>query len=569
MFRMEIDSSSPEPITAATSEDIIIKRLENLGVPAENLEHGQPGLIVYVKNNKSQVEELVSGLLPSNEEEMNIIIDMQTGCPKSIGNSAIKDLFQESMMWLQWLMFEGEPRRALDHLANTGQRGVCGAIWGDNDIAYRCRTCEHDPTCVICVPCFRNGNHKDHDYSIIYTGGGCCDCGDVTAWKRDGFCSKHKGAEQIQPLPEECANSLCPVLDPLLSCWRKGLLFTESISEQSPKLNNHAVEYKNITDELTSAILEMLLDFCKDSESLLSFISRRIFSSEGLLDVLVRAERFIINGDIVRKLHALLLKMLGEPQFKYEFAKVFLSYYSTVMKEAVKESNDTVFKKCPLLSTFSVQIFAVPTLTPRLVKEMNLLAMLLDCLRDILISCAGENGRLKVNKWRNLYDTTLRVVEDIHFVMSHSAVPRYVTRDRRDILRTWMKLLTFVQGMDPQKRGTGIHVEDEGENVHLPFVLGHTIANIHSLLVGGAFSVSSTEDADDALFSTHIQDFDEQGSQRHAKVGRLSQESSVSSVAGRSPLEHASRTPESKSDSSPLSSSVLWLTFECLKAIEN
>ncbi|XP_009596027.1 E3 ubiquitin-protein ligase PRT6 isoform X1 [Nicotiana tomentosiformis] len=565
---MQMDSSPEEEPIMATPQELILQRLENLGVPAANLEHRQPGLIVYVKNNKSQIGVLVSALLPTNEEEMDGILDLQIDSPKSTGSSAIKDLFHESMIWLQWLMFEGEPRGALEQLASSGQRGVCGAVWGSNDIAYRCRTCEHDPTCAICVPCFQNGNHKDHDYSIIYTGGGCCDCGDVSAWKRSGFCSKHKGVEQIQPLPEEFANSLGPVLDSLLSCWRKGLLFAESISEQSPRLNSHATEYKSITDELTSAVVEMLLDFCKNSESLLSFISRRVFSSEGLLYVLVRAERFMISGNIVRKLHELLLKLLGEPQFKYEFAKVFLSYYPTVVNEAIKDSNDRVFKKYPLLSTFSVQIFTVPTLTPRLVKEMNLLAMLLDCLGDILMSCAGENGRLKVIKWGNLYETTLRVVEDIRFVMSHSAVPRYMTRDRRDILRTWMKLLTFVQGMNPQKRDIGIHVEEENENMNLPFVLGHTIANIHSLLVGGAFSISSTEDADDALF-THIQDFEDQDSQRHAKVGKLSPESSVSSVTGRSPLEHASVTPESKSDSFPVPSSVLWLTFECLRAIEN
>lgn len=172
-------------------------------------------------------------------------------------------------------------------------------------------------------------------------------------------------------------------------------------------------------------------------------------------------------------------------------------------------------------------------------------------------------------KWSNLYETTLRVVEDIRFVMSHSVVPRYVTHERRDILRTWMKLLAFVQGANPQKRETGIHVEEENENMHLPFVLGHSIANIHSLLVSGAFSTSSTEDGADAFFNTHREDFEDQDSQRHAKVGRLSQESSVCSMAGRSPLEHASRVLEVHYDSSPISSSVLCLTFECLRAIEN
>ncbi|KAJ8570714.1 hypothetical protein K7X08_037686 [Anisodus acutangulus] len=566
---MDIDSS-PESYTL-THMDRILQRLDSLGVPAENLEQLQPGLVAYVKNNKSQMGVLVSALLPTNEEAIEVITGQHIESPKSTVSSSVnvKDLFQESMDWIQWLMFDGEPSRALEKLADTGQRGVCGAVWGNNDIAYRCRTCEHDPTCAICVPCFQNGNHKDHDYSIIYTGGGCCDCGDVTAWKREGFCSKHKGAEQIQPLPEEFANSMGPVLDLLLSCWRKRLLFPESISGKNPRGNDHTIELKTVTDELTSAVVEMLLTFCKHSESLLSFISRRISSSAGLLDILVRAERFMITEENVKKIHELLLKLLGEPQFKYEFAKVFLSYYPTVVNEAVRECNDTVFNKYPLLSTFSVQIFTVPTLTPRLVKEMNLLPMLLGCLGDILVSCTGEDGKLQVMKWADLYETTLRVVEDIRFVMSHSIVPRYVTHDRRDILRTWMKLLAFVQGTEPQKRETGIHVEEESENMHLPFVLGHSIANIHSLLVGGAFSMSSTEDADDAFFNTHTEDFEDQDSQRHAKVGRLSQESSVCSMTGRSPLEHASRVPEVKYDSFPVSSSVLCLTFDCLRAIEN
>ncbi|CAN4109660.1 unnamed protein product [Withania somnifera] len=395
MFRMEIDSS-PESDTL-TPMDRILQRLDSLGVPAEKLDQLQPGLVAYVKNNKSQTGDLVSALLPTNEEAIEAITERKIESPESTASSSVnvKALFEESVEWIQWLMFDGEPSRALEQLADTGQRGVCGAVWGNNDIAYRCRTCEHDPTCAICVPCFQNGNHKDHDYSIIYTGGGCCDCGDVTAWKREGFCSKHKGAEQIQPLPEEFANSMGPVLDLLLSCWRKRLLFPESISGKNLRGNDHSTELKLVIDELTSAVVEMLLKFCKHSESLLSFISRRVSSSAGLLDILVRAEKFMIGEENVKKIHELLLKLLGEPQFKYEFAKVFLSYYPTVVNEAIREGNDIVFNKYPLLSTFSVQIFTVPTLTPRLVKEMNLLPMLLGCLGDILVFCAGEDGKLQ------------------------------------------------------------------------------------------------------------------------------------------------------------------------------
>lgn len=119
-------------------------------------------------------------------------------------------------------MFRQDPQISLQTLAqkSAGTRGVCGSVWGHNDLAYRCRTCEHDPTCAICVPCFQNGDHTGHDYSIMYTGGGCCDCGDITAWKREGFCNKHQGAEKIEPLPQVLALSVGPVLDAVLLYWK-------------------------------------------------------------------------------------------------------------------------------------------------------------------------------------------------------------------------------------------------------------------------------------------------------------------------------------------------------------
>ncbi|KAG8374331.1 hypothetical protein BUALT_Bualt11G0120600 [Buddleja alternifolia] len=541
MLRMEIDSS-PESI-ATSHYDLIVQRLSQVGIPEDTLYQGQHGLVTFAKNNRSQIGELVSAILPTDEEEVD------------------EDLFRESMVWLQWLMFEDEPEAALEHLANisANQRGVCGAVWGNNDIAFRCRTCEHDPTCAICVPCFENGNHKDHDYSVIYTGGGCCDCGDITAWKREGFCSKHKGAEQIQPLPKHIAESLGPVLDFLLSYWKDKLL----VFKESPRVVDHSELHKT-ADELTSAVVEMLLDFCKHSESLLSFISGRVYSSPGLLDMLLRAERYL-RDSVVRKLQELLLKMLGEPIFKYEFAKVFVTYYPSIVNAAISEGSDSVFKKYPLLSTFSVQILTVPTLTPRLVEEMNLLGVLLQCLGNIF-TYSTEDGRLQVAKWANLYETTLRVVEDIRFVMSHSAVPKYLCRSRRELVRTWMKLLTSVQGMNTLKRETGSHIEDEIENVHLPFVLCHSVSNILSLLVTGAFSARSDDDTnEETAFGTYKLECDDQESLRHAKVGRLSQESSVSSITGKSALDHELKVP----DSFPISSSGLWLIYECLRSMEH
>ncbi|KAI4356477.1 hypothetical protein L6164_000499 [Bauhinia variegata] len=571
--KMEINSASDSHFLKP--RDRVIKGLAQFGVPEKYLD--QAGLVAFVKDNKTLIPELVSVILPKDVEVVEAMHQSQAKSSKKSsggGGVTMKPRFRESMAWLQWLMFGGEPIAALRNLKmSSTQRGVCGSVWGQNDLAYRCRTCEHDPTCAICVPCFENGNHKGHDYFVIYTGGGCCDCGDVTAWKREGFCSKHKGAEQIQPLRDDYANSVAPVLSSLFNCWKEKLAFAESTSQENSRTNESVAERKKVASELTFAVVEMLLEFCKHSESLLSFVARLLFTSAGLLGILVRAERFL-DDIAVRKLHELLLKLLGEPTFKYEFAKVFLTYYPSVIKEATKECNDFPMKTYPLLSTFSVQILTVPTLTPRLVKEINLLAMLLGCLEEIFTSCAGEDGRLLISRWASLYETTIRVVEDIRFVMSHVVVPKYVTCDQQDISRTWMKLVSFVQGINPLKRETGLHIEEETDSVHLPFVLGHSIANVHSLLVEGAFSdASKGEMVDEVTLSSNEEESDDVDSLRHTKVGRLSQESSACGSFNRNTASAcSSKDFEIKSEGSShllLPCSVTWLTHECLRAIEN
>lgn len=87
--------------------------------------------------------------------------------------------------------------------------------------------------------------------------------------------------------------------------------------------------------------------------------------------------------------------------------------------------------------------------------------------------------------------------------MSHVVVPKYVLSSRPDVLRTWMKLVSYVQGMNPQKRETGIHVEEEVENTHLPFMLCSSIARIHSLMVNGAFSDAPIEEGSDCNGLSH------------------------------------------------------------------
>ncbi|XP_050524886.1 E3 ubiquitin-protein ligase UBR2 [Daktulosphaira vitifoliae] len=70
---------------------------------------------------------------------------------------------------------------------------VCGRVFKMGEPTYNCRECGMDSTCVLCVDCFKKSSHKNHKYKMGTSyGGGCCDCGDVEAWKQDAYCQTHK-----------------------------------------------------------------------------------------------------------------------------------------------------------------------------------------------------------------------------------------------------------------------------------------------------------------------------------------------------------------------------------------
>lgn len=176
---------------------------------------------------------------------------------------------------------------------------------------------------------------------------------------------------------------------------------------------------------------------------------------------------------------------------------------------------------------------------------------------------------MQFNKWYGVFDACIRVMEDIKFVLSHSAVAKYVTHERLDIFKVWLQILSLVQGLNAQKRETSIHVEEEQENSHLPFIMCNSFAGIHLLLVKSAFSVAGSEEMDPkASFEREKNDIDDGFGQRHAKVGRLSEQSSIcSSIATSSISESAMQKFDGSHDFVALPN-VLELTFEASRTID-
>ncbi|XP_046403527.1 E3 ubiquitin-protein ligase UBR2 isoform X2 [Ischnura elegans] len=87
----------------------------------------------------------------------------------------------------------GEPEEVLQKLKEKeGPRQVCGRVFRSGEPTYSCRECGLDSTCVLCVHCFKASPHRHHKYKMgTSCGGGCCDCGDLEAWKSEPYCADH------------------------------------------------------------------------------------------------------------------------------------------------------------------------------------------------------------------------------------------------------------------------------------------------------------------------------------------------------------------------------------------
>ncbi|CEG37028.1 hypothetical protein L917_15713 [Plasmopara halstedii] len=152
------------------------------------------------------------------------------------------------------------PTQILAKLPRLERKRVCGAIFSADEIAYSCRNCQLDTTCVMCKNCFTLSNHSGHDvYFQRTTAGSSCDCGDVHAWKQSGFCSRHKGTVMSkteikkQKLPKQLAQTAPIIIDTVVEHIYQVLLGTEYGFEL-------AEAFEVFTRELPSRLLPIQSD---------------------------------------------------------------------------------------------------------------------------------------------------------------------------------------------------------------------------------------------------------------------------------------------------------------------
>jgi hypothetical protein len=82
------------------------------------------------------------------------------------------------------------------------------------------RDCALDDSCVLCARCFHATDHTGHNVSffIAQQSGGCCDCGDDEAWRKDIRCPHHPPAGPDDPQDTTSRLILKPISNETTPC---------------------------------------------------------------------------------------------------------------------------------------------------------------------------------------------------------------------------------------------------------------------------------------------------------------------------------------------------------------
>ena len=93
----------------------------------------------------------------------------------------------------EWSLREAQGSTEGSEYTENARGKPCGHIFKSGEATYRCKTCTIDDTCVLCSRCYESSDHTDHMVYVNISPGnsGCCDCGDVEAWRIPVNCAIH------------------------------------------------------------------------------------------------------------------------------------------------------------------------------------------------------------------------------------------------------------------------------------------------------------------------------------------------------------------------------------------
>ncbi|CEM38024.1 unnamed protein product [Vitrella brassicaformis CCMP3155] len=337
--------------------------------------------------------------------------------------------------------------------AAQGNSGICGAVWGKNEICFKCYDCQADPTCAICAPCFFNGNHEGHNWRISMTHGGCCDCGDASSWNPRGFCRFHQGITPEMDGPGSLEMVPTKIRKVSRSRIADLVAYADSIFLGDKEDSKRRVAFSKIIEWLQS-ISGVCFGF-------------RYQICCTLTDE--RLQRWIHKHDTLtsheqRMMHNFYLALMISPNFKRRFCKIFAHNYRKLVESNALDSS---------LHGLSVQMFTVAELAIMLVHDGFVKTVLTALRSHYEIDKRTETVQPERTHGQG---TAMRLMTDLQYLLNHRDVCAYALEDY-ETRQAFFDCLTLFNRMNLQDRYKDDHIPYENLRYEVSFPLEVQLIN--------------------------------------------------------------------------------------------
>ncbi|KAH9544057.1 hypothetical protein CY35_13G097100 [Sphagnum magellanicum] len=166
----------------------------------------------------------------------------------------------------------------------------------------------------------------------------------------------------------------------------------------------------------------------------------------------------------------LFLQMLYNGWFKSQFTEELMKHYplmvDDVVGKVIKHSQDEgVITECKALDStldrVMVQLFNVAPTVMELIKNNNFLWKFTSVFDGVMKMSLNQRGTVSVEHEAIRHEVYLRPQRDLSLIFSHSPVAVYVLNERLDVFEEILKVVTYLQWMNPCTRNRPIDFEND------------------------------------------------------------------------------------------------------------
>lgn len=448
------------------------------------------------------------------------------------------------------LNYKNNASKLLEDFGSTGVKQVCQYQFKKHDIVWICKSCQADETCVLCNDCFSDSKHEGHDVYFYHSlSGGCCDCGDETAWNKDGFCTKHGHSPCENPedlIPKEISdaakNLFILLAENVLLFWKDYHNYCIKSEEQFLSIDRvdskmtyrfcilnddhhtfDVVHHTLLKVGISLADIEPLTNSIHDNGEAkikegywdetfenaihaltvglrvciipqpsiydqrlqamiksLEWLGKVANASDGFCRMICDAFSTRLSGllcvdsflpkSISKKFHTFMLTIMSDMKFKMDLAKSYADSYINIAEnysKGIGTSDNALF-------SLSVQFLNRDFYVNEMIEFHNFLPNLTKALSDMLDSSIAfrDESNEESESIAIYHRRYIPIIADMKIIFT---IPEMSRKYLSFCLENFLDILNRFQGMHPQRRQLGQHVEIEyltwmhAFNLHLSF----------------------------------------------------------------------------------------------------